>query len=84
MTAFLITCYAEYGGLISAYIDNESAILRDMFSAVALAISFVGIRHPVVGVQISRDSTTEATVAIAQSHGRTDIYKSSGQLIRRG
>ena len=49
-----------------------------------IKIRQIDVRHPVVGVQISGDSTTEATVAIAQSHGRTDIYKSSGQLIRRG
>ena len=56
MTAFLITCYAGYGGLISAYIDNESAISRDMFSAVALAISFVGMMVSFLWILMSKGS----------------------------
>ena len=39
--------------------------------------------HNVVGVQISGDSHTDAMVAIAMDNGRTEVYKSNGQLVRR-
>lgn len=41
-------------------------------------------RETVVGVQVSGDSTTDAMVAITMSNGKTDLYKSSGQIVRRG
>lgn len=42
------------------------------------------VHHPIVGVQVSGDSTTEAMVAIAMDNGKTDLYKSSGMLVRKG
>ena len=44
----------------------------------------INVGFPVVGVQISGDSETEALVAIAMNNGRTSLYKSNGQLIRQG
>ena len=38
----------------------------------------------VIGVQVSGDSTSDAMVAIAMSNGKTDLYRSSGQIVRRG
>mgnify|MGYP003334155294 CR=1 FL=1 len=65
--------YAEWSGKqVTVYNHNKQLIRR--FNA----------RYDVVGVQVSGDSPTEAMVAIAMSNGRTDIFKSSGQLVRRG
>ena len=41
------------------------------------------VRQPVVGVQISGDSHTDATIAIAMNNGRAEVYKMDGTLIRR-
>lgn len=65
--------YAEWSGKqVTVYNHNKQLIRR--FNA----------RYDVVGVQVSGDSPTEAMVAIAMSNGRTDLFKSSGQLVRRG
>ena len=65
--------YAEWSGKqVTVYNHNKQLIRR--FNA----------RYDVVGVQISGDSPTEAMVAITMSNGRTDVFKSSGQLVRRG
>ena len=65
--------YAEWSG--------KRVVIRNQYKQMIRAIS---VRCDVVGVQISGDSPTDATVAIAQSNGRTDLYKSSGQMVRRG
>ena len=65
--------FAEWSGnRVSVYNHNKQFVRR------------INGRHDVIGVQISGDSETEAMVSIAQSNGRTDLYKSSGQLVRKG
>lgn len=44
----------------------------------------INARCDVIGVQVSGDSTSDAMVAIAMSNGKTDLYRSSGQIVRRG
>ena len=44
----------------------------------------INARCDVIGVQVSGDSTADAMVAIAMSNGKTDLYRSSGQIVRRG
>ena len=65
--------FAEWSGnRVSVYNHHKQLVRR------------INVRHDVIGVQISGDSETEAMVAIAQSNGKTDLYKSSGLLVRRG
>lgn len=65
--------YAEWSG--------KKVVIRTHTKTMVRAIN---ARETVVGVQISGDSPTDAMVAIAMSNGRTDLYKSSGLLVRRG
>jgi len=65
--------YAEWSGNKVTVRDHNKVIVRKF-----------SVRDAVVGVQISGDSTTEAMVAIAMANGKTDLYKSSGVLVRRG
>ena len=65
--------YAEWSGTRVKVYNQYKQIVRT-----------INVRYDVVGVQISGDSPTDAMVAIAQSNGRTDLYRSSGQLVRRG
>lgn len=65
--------YAEWSGTRVKVYNQYKQIVRT-----------INVRYDVVGVQISGDSPTDAMVAIAQSNGKTDLYKSSGQLVRRG
>ena len=65
--------YAEWSGTRVQVYNQYKQIVRT-----------INVRYDVVGVQISGDSPTDATVAIAQSNGKTDLYRSSGQLVRRG
>lgn len=65
--------YAEWSGRTVTLLDQNRLRFRR-----------INVNHPVVGVQVSGDSTSEATVAIAMDNGRTCLYKSSGQLIRQG
>ena len=44
----------------------------------------INARCDVIGVQVSGDGTSDAMVAIAMSNGKTDLYRSSGQIVRRG
>ena len=44
----------------------------------------INARCDVIAVQVSGDSTSDAMVAIAMSNGKTDLYRSSGQIVRRG
>lgn len=65
--------YAEWSGTRVKVYNQYKQIVRT-----------INVRYDVVGVQVSGDSPTDAMVAIAQSNGKTDLYKSSGQLVRRG
>ena len=65
--------YAEWSGKKVAIYNHNRQLIRQF-----------NTRYDVVGVQVSGDSPTEAMVSIAMSNGRTDLYKSSGQLMRRG
>ena len=65
--------YAEWSGKTVTIRNHNQQMVRR-----------INVRYDVVGVQVSGDSETDAMVAIAQSNGRTDLYKSSGQLVRRG
>ena len=65
--------YAEWSGTRVKVYNQYKQIVRT-----------INVRYDVLGVQVSGDSPTDATVAIAQSNGRTDLYRSSGQLVRRG
>ena len=65
--------YAEWSGTRVKVYNQYKQIVRT-----------INVRYDVVGVQVSGDSPTDAMVAIAMSNGRTDLYKSSGQLVRRG
>ena len=65
--------YAEWSGTRVKVYNQYKQLVRT-----------INVRYDVVGVQVSGDSPTDAMVAIAQSNGRTDLYKSSGQLVRRG
>ena len=65
--------YAEWSGTRVKVYNQYKQIVRT-----------INVRYDVVGVQISGDSSTDAMVAIAQSNGKTDLYRSSGQLVRRG
>ena len=65
--------YAEWSGTRVKVYNQYKQIVRT-----------INVRYDVVGVQISGDSPADAMVAIAQSNGKTDLYKSSGQLVRRG
>ena len=65
--------YAEWSGTRVKVYNQYKQIVRT-----------IHVRYDVVGVQVSGDSPTDAMVAIAQSNGKTDLYKSSGQLVRRG
>lgn len=38
---------------------------------------------PVAGVQVSGESDTDATVVINMQNGKTNVYMSSGRLIRK-
>lgn len=65
--------YAEWSGnRVTVYNQFKTLVRR------------INVRHDVVGVQVSGDSETDAMVAITQSNGKTDLYKSSGQIVRRG
>lgn len=64
--------YAEWSGR-RVVIRTEAKMMVREFN----------VDHNVVGVQISGDSTTDATVAIAMDNGRTCLYKSSGMLLRK-
>ena len=65
--------YAEWSGTRVKVYNQYKQIVRT-----------INVRYDVVGGQVSGDSPTDAMVAIAQSNGKTDLYKSSGQLVRRG
>ena len=65
--------YAEWSG--------KRVVLRTHTKQIVRTIN---VRDTVVGVQVSGDSTTDAMVAITMSNGKTDLYKSSGQIVRRG
>ena len=65
--------YAEWSGTRVKVYNQYKQLVRT-----------INVRYDVVGVQVSGDSPTDAMVAIAQSNGKTDLYKSSGQLLRRG
>lgn len=65
--------YAEWSGTRVKVYNQYKQLVRT-----------INVRYDVVGVQVSGDSPTDAMVAIAQSNGKTDLYKSSGQLVRRG
>lgn len=65
--------YAEWSGKRVQIRRETRQLIRDIF-----------VNNNVVGVQISGDSPTEATVAITMDNGKTDIFKSSGMLLRRG
>ena len=65
--------YAEWSGTRVKVYNQYKQIVRT-----------INVRYDVVGVQVPGDSPTAAMVAIAQSNGKTDLYKSSGQLVRRG
>lgn len=65
--------YAEWSGTTAKIYTHTKQLVRT-----------IHVRNPIVGVQVTGDSTTEAMVAIAQSNGKTDLYKSSGQVVRRG
>ena len=65
--------YAEWSGKqVKVYTQYKQIVRR------------FNVNHDVVGVQISGDSPTDALVAIAQSNGKTDVYKTSGAIVRRG
>ena len=65
--------YAEWSG--------KSVVIRNHNKQ---HVRRINVRCPVVGVQISGDSETEAMVAIAMNNGRTCLYKSSGVCVRQG
>lgn len=65
--------YAEWSGrTVSIYTHTRQFVRR------------ITVSHPVAGVQISGDSTTDAMIAIAKVNGKADLYKSNGQIVRRG
>ena len=65
--------YAEWSGrTVSIYTHTRQFVCR------------ITVSHPVAGVQISGDSTTDAMIAIAKVNGKADLYKSNGQIVRRG
>lgn len=68
-----IMLYAEWSG--------KSVVIRNHNKQ---HVRRINVRCPVVGVQISGDSETEAMVAIAMNNGRTCLYKSSGVCVRQG
>lgn len=47
-------------------------------------VRILRVRDAVVGVQISGESRTDATVAIAMANGHTDLYRSDGTILRHG
>ena len=65
--------YAEWSGKRVQIRRETRQLIRDIF-----------VNNNVVGVQISGDSPTEATVAITMDNAKTDLFKSSGMLLRRG
>lgn len=65
--------YAEWSG-------NRVTIRRDN----GITVRHIPVRHNVVGVQITGDSTTDAMVAITMDNGKTDLYRSSGAIVRHG
>lgn len=65
--------YAEWSGKTVVVKNHNRQLVRR-----------INVHHDVIGVQVSGNSETEAIIAIAQSHGRTDLYKTNGQLYRRG
>ena len=64
--------YAEWSGTTAKIYNQNKQLVRVLH-----------VKDTIVGVQVSGDSTTEGTVAIAQSNGKTWLYKTSGQLIRK-
>jgi len=64
--------YAEWEGRkVTVYTETKRIVRKFLMPAA------------VVGVQVSGDSETEGRVAIAMDNGRTWLYKTNGQLIRK-
>lgn len=64
--------YAEWSGRkVEIYTETKQLMRRFSMS------------HDVVGVQCSGDGN-DACIAIAMANGKTDLYRGTGQLIRRG
>ena len=64
--------YAEWSGTHVSLFDHTRRLVRK-FNA----------RANVVGVQVSGDGSMDAKVAITMCNGKTDLYASSGVLIRK-
>ena len=65
-------------------VASWSGTIVKIFTDAKIHVRTIHARFPVVGVQISGDSTSDAVVAIAMNNGKTDVFKSSGAMVRKG
>jgi len=54
----------------------------DVYTETKQILRHFSVGHNVVGVQCSGDGN-DATIAITMDNGKTELYRGTGQLIRR-